>query len=195
MNTCEKCNRDSGCLHNTPISSKELYFLIGFILMISQFGYVYFYNLIDPRDVVGICLIAYGSIIIILTFMLLMYLIANKQYLALFFGCHQKIERSPTLFGTPFILCARCSGIFIGLYLSVIFFISEITQWYALLLLLPLIVDGIMQATTRYQSNNVLRFITGLLFAPGFVFIYGYANFYLHQLAVSIITFIGNIFM
>ena len=33
-----------------------------------------------------------------------------------------------------------------------------------LLLILPLVIDGAMQKATRYESNNVLRFVTGVLF-------------------------------
>lgn len=195
MSTCQKCGRDSTCLHQNPLSVKETYFLIGFIVLVSQVGYAYFSYYLDSREVVGISLIAYFALIIILMFMLLMYLGFQKQYLALFFGCHQNKGRTFHISKTPLPLCARCTGIFIGIFLSVFLFISEINFLYIYLLVIPLIVDGLLQRFTRYESNNYTRLITGLLFAPGFVILFGYINYfinlgfnYLGAQAVSLFT-------
>lgn len=39
--------------------------------------------------------------------------------------------------------------------------------WTAAALLLPLIVDGVVQARTRYESTNPRRLVTGILFGYG----------------------------
>lgn len=39
--------------------------------------------------------------------------------------------------------------------------------WIAGALLLPLIVDGVVQARTRYESTNGRRLVTGILFGYG----------------------------
>ena len=180
MRMCQQCNRDTGCLHENPLSPKELYFFIAVIVFFSQLGFALFFHLLDSRSVVGISLIGYGSLFIILIILLLMYFMFDKQYLALFFGCHQIKERSFHVLGVPFILCARCTGILIGIFLSIVLFILEINLWYLFFLVIPLFIDGLLQQITKYQSNNITRLITGMLFAPGFVMFYGYLNYYIH---------------
>lgn len=41
--------------------------------------------------------------------------------------------------------------------------------WLAALLLVPLVVDGAVQLLTAYESTNMRRLITGILFGYGFV--------------------------
>ena len=40
--------------------------------------------------------------------------------------------------------------------------------WTAVVLLLPLMVDGLVQLLTPYESTNLRRVITGILFGYGF---------------------------
>lgn len=40
--------------------------------------------------------------------------------------------------------------------------------WAAVVLLLPLMVDGLVQLLTPYESTNLRRVITGILFGYGF---------------------------
>lgn len=35
--------------------------------------------------------------------------------------------------------------------------------------MIPLIIDGLIQFKTEYESNNQKRFVTGLLFGYGFI--------------------------
>ena len=80
-------------------------------------------------------------------------------------ACHQIDERSFHFGIRKFPICARCTGIYVGL------FIGMITTWFfvlptliSLFLMLLMVVDGYTQLKTRYESTNAKRFITGLLF-------------------------------
>ncbi|WP_129690997.1 DUF2085 domain-containing protein [Gottfriedia acidiceleris] len=80
--------------------------------------------------------------------------------------CHRKQERSFHIGSYTFPLCARCSAVLIGyLFLPFLFMISSLLLWwYIPLLMMPLLIDGYTQKWNWRESNNYLRFITGLLF-------------------------------
>ena len=80
--------------------------------------------------------------------------------------CHRKIERSIRFGSFVFPLCARCTAILVGyLFLPITFIFQSIFVWWHIpLLMLPLLIDGYTQKWKWRESNNVLRFITGLLF-------------------------------
>ncbi|PEL13072.1 DUF2085 domain-containing protein [Bacillus sp. AFS017336] len=80
--------------------------------------------------------------------------------------CHRKQERSFRIGSYTFPLCARCTAILVGyLLLPILFmFSSFLYWWYIPILMIPLLVDGYTQKWKWRESNNVLRFITGLLF-------------------------------
>ncbi|WP_033562993.1 DUF2085 domain-containing protein [Sphingobacterium sp. SYP-B4668] len=83
--------------------------------------------------------------------------------------CHRKPERSFFWKGKQFPVCARCTGIHLG-YLSTFLFIFGILTmnwWIALLFTLPTIIDGLTQAYWNRESNNILRFITGIMAGIG----------------------------
>ncbi|MDO9493422.1 DUF2085 domain-containing protein [Acetobacterium sp.] len=80
-------------------------------------------------------------------------------------GCHQLGSRSFFIKGYQFPVCARCTGIYLGLILGVFFKISLL---FSLLSIIPLLLDGLTQLLTKYQSNNIKRIGTGLLFGIGF---------------------------
>lgn len=44
------------------------------------------------------------------------------------------------------------------------YYFYQVPIWLAVLLMIPLVVDGVIQLLTSYESNNPLRFITGVLF-------------------------------
>jgi len=180
MGTCQNCHRDTSCLHQNPVSSKEMYFLIGFIVFVSQIGYALFYSQIDSHTIGRISLIAAIAISIVLIPLVVMYILFDKQYLSLFFGCHQKKERSYHIKEFYLPLCARCTGIFIGIYVSILIFLIDFQVLWILLLMVPLLIDGVIQRFSNYESKNIIRLFTGLLFAPGFVVLYGLMNYYIH---------------
>ena len=78
--------------------------------------------------------------------------------------CHRKPERSFFWRGHQFPVCARCTGIHIG-YCSLPFFLFGLVEmgWFmSLLLIVPTVLDGLIQAFWNVESNNLRRFITGL---------------------------------
>lgn len=82
--------------------------------------------------------------------------------------CHQMPERSFFLGSYQFPLCARCTGIMLGRVLAVLLFPFVLlplrTAHLVLpLLMLPLPIDGLTQRFTKYESNNLKRVTTGIL--------------------------------
>ena len=86
------------------------------------------------------------------------------RLLQIVYGCHCLDERSFHFKGKKFPICARCTGIFVGNLISIPLLFVYIPSFYlCVILMLPLIIDGTVQYLTKYNSNNFLRFITGLL--------------------------------
>ncbi len=80
--------------------------------------------------------------------------------------CHQIAARSYFLNGNEMPFCARDVGIFLGLAAAfglLTFFRFKVNPIYVILALVPIGIDGGLQAITDYESNNVLRIFTGLL--------------------------------
>lgn len=104
-----------------------------------------------------------------------------KNFLRLL--CHQKRERSHILCGTPLLVCARCLGIYLGflctfyvLLVSHGLFTLRLKVPYAVVLFVPLGIDGITQLLKKRESTNRLRFVTGYLGGIGLAF-FLYASF------------------
>ena len=85
--------------------------------------------------------------------------------------CHQRPERSFFLGGYQFLVCARCTGLFLGYAAGLISFLAGLRlPWQLLLLLgLPCAADGLLQYYTSYESNNGKRVVSGFLF--GFAYL------------------------
>ena len=98
-------------------------------------------------------------------------------------GCHQKESRSFILNENQMPVCARDTGIFVGMTSAIFIslfvnpsedFLENLSRFYfkkmkkricfilTVLLLLPLISDGFLQLFTSYESNNTIRFFTGI---------------------------------
>jgi uncharacterized membrane protein len=86
--------------------------------------------------------------------------------------CHRIKDRSIWFFGLEKVLCSRCLGILLGGIIGLILIIYQyrIDLVWSILLLIPLIFDGVTQALNYRQSNNYFRLITGFLFGIGFQF-------------------------
>lgn len=89
--------------------------------------------------------------------------------------CHQMPERTFFIDGHYLPLCARCTGIYIGIFSSLLFLavtkkfgsnqIPSINISIVLLLFLfPLIIDGFGSYLGLYSTNNVIRLLTGIMF-------------------------------
>lgn len=93
---------------------------------------------------------------------------------ALFCFCHHLPSRSIKFFGIENYLCARCFGLLVGFivgFITLLFY--QIPFLISTLFLLPLVIDGFVQAILNHESTNSRRFITGFLFGIGmFPFIY-----------------------
>ena len=90
------------------------------------------------------------------------------KWLPIIFGCHCRDDRSFHYHGRKFPICARCTGELIGIIIAaVLAFFRLPPAWCAALLLVPLIADGLAQLLTVYESTNIRRMVTGILFGYG----------------------------
>ncbi|WML59153.1 DUF2085 domain-containing protein [Neobacillus sp. PS2-9] len=101
-----------------------------------------------------------------------------------FFGraiCHQLEERSLQISGETLSVCARDTGIYIGIFSSLTYLHftkrkSKITiptikvSFFLLLLMVPMMVDGLGSYLHWFESDNIKRLVSGTSF--GFVLPY-----------------------
>jgi len=87
--------------------------------------------------------------------------------------CHRRPDRSFLFYRNKPVLCARCTGIFIGIVLGFALRLSGILSnpWYGIIFLIPLVIDGTIQFFWRYESTNLRRCITGILFGIGIILV------------------------
>lgn len=90
------------------------------------------------------------------------------RWLPIIFGCHCRDDRSFHYHGKKFPICARCTGELAGILFSLIgsfFFLPPVVL--TLGLMIPMVLDGLIQLKTAYESTNFRRFVTGFLFGYG----------------------------
>ncbi|WP_066314404.1 DUF2085 domain-containing protein [Bacillus sp. FJAT-29814] len=104
-----------------------------------------------------------------------------------FFGraiCHQLEDRSLHIDGKPLSVCARCTGIYIGIFSALVYLHlfkrkANITipsvnmSFFLLLFMVPLIIDGTGSYINLFESNNLRRLLTGISFGfalPYFIY-------------------------
>ena len=83
--------------------------------------------------------------------------------------CHGRVERCLELFSVPMPICARCTGIYLGLLAGL--FVFPMIPWLrervmrvvAFIALMPLALDGVTQLTGLRESVNPLRVATGVI--------------------------------
>ncbi len=94
----------------------------------------------------------------------------NKVWLRLMrigrYGCHQIPKRSFFIKGYQMPICARCTGLTVGYVIGIFLYIQPL---YALLMIIPTTLDGLIQLKTSYESTNLIRFTTGLLAGIGYL--------------------------
>ncbi|WP_317856413.1 DUF2085 domain-containing protein [Chakrabartyella piscis] len=84
------------------------------------------------------------------------------------------VERSFIWNGQPFMVCARCTGIYIGIFVAMVFFLwnkrlggnKPYSMAMALLgafAFLPIAIDGFFSYMSVWESNNLMRVISGSL--------------------------------
>ena len=110
------------------------------------------------------------------------------KWLPIIFGCHQRPERSFFFHGKQFPICARCTGELIGIIVTPIgyCFLKKLPIWVFFVLLIPLVTDGLIQAKTKYESNNTKRLITGVLFGIGLMMLFMISTAYCFNMGVDI---------
>lgn len=100
--------------------------------------------------------------------------------------CHRMPERSFFVKGYQFPVCARCTGFYISLIIYFIytyyFFVdyNSFLLIFAILLLLPMTIDGLTQLFEYRKSNNSLRLFTGLIGGIGFGIIIKAIKWYIY---------------
>lgn len=101
-----------------------------------------------------------------------------------YWGCHQMPERSFFINKYQFPVCARCTGMMVGYIMALFLVIIKINikLIFCILLMIPMIIDGCVQYKTTYLSNNLKRFITGIMYGIGLI-----------QIIVKIIYFLFNL--
>lgn len=109
-------------------------------------------------------------------------LFIDNRYLRLLFNCHQISSRSFFWNGRQFHICARCTGILVGVILSP----SMLIFWKYSIYLFPLSffvlgIDGVTQLFKLRESNNLIRIITGFFFGYSFLGFVVYTIMYLFQ--------------
>ncbi len=105
--------------------------------------------------------------------------------------CHRRPDRTFRIGGYYFPICARCTGIYTG---GMIFFIllrvlrpeySIYTVLAGLLMVIPTFIDGLTQLLGYRESNNRLRFTTGLVAGGGIVILtLAFRFFFLGDLSI-----------
>jgi uncharacterized membrane protein len=84
--------------------------------------------------------------------------------------CHQIPERSFALFGHPFAVCHRCSGIYLGLLFGALIENKLVhrsprtRRIWALSSTAPLLLDFLLPLTGIWTGTWSIRFVTGLVF-------------------------------
>lgn len=88
--------------------------------------------------------------------------------------CHGIASRSIEIAGTPMPICARCTGIYAGMLCAALMWLIRgwsqrigVAGWVAVLMIIPLAIDGTTQAAGLRESVNALRLLTGFLAGAG----------------------------
>jgi uncharacterized membrane protein len=92
--------------------------------------------------------------------------------------CHGLPERSFFVRGRQFHVCARCTGLIVGLPCSILLLpIREVAPLFFALFATALVADGLTQLAGWRYSNNKLRFATGfgttITLLPSAIFLAG----------------------
>lgn len=109
------------------------------------------------------------------------------KWLPIIFGCHGRKERSFHYKGKQFPICARCTGELVGMVVSLFScFFFRTSVFTAILIMLPMVADGLIQMFTSYESNNRRRFITGFLFGYGLIMLIAIPTVVVYEYGVSL---------
>lgn len=115
-----------------------------------------------------------------------------SKFLRILFLCHCRPDRSFFYKGKQFPICARCTGELIGIIFAIpiIFVLKDVSWFYIIIFIIPLLLDGFTQLLTKYESNNLKRVITGFLFGIGLVFILAKLHWLAFKIALELVNII-----
>lgn len=178
-----KKNIEGCCINKRTLSVTDKFFLAFSILMVPPAVFVlalrlYGVDFFDENH----RFIGNFALILVLLIFIATDIVLKKKYLVYFFACHQKVTRSFLIHGKTFSLCARCTGILLGIFGSLVLIKWGYDLILIILMSLPLILDGILQKVSSYKSNNGKRIISGILFGPMEVLLFSSYHFYLIKL-------------
>ncbi len=113
------------------------------------------------------------------------------KFLRIFFGCHARPDRSFYFHGKQFPICARCTGELMGIVagIPIVIFWGCPHIGVTFLMALPLVFDGFLQRLTPYESGNIRRLLTGILFGIAFISLF----IHFHRFCVRTAGFILKI--
>lgn len=116
------------------------------------------------------------------------------RFLQLFFGCHARPDRSFYFKGKQFPICARCTGELVGMISGILIaVIWGYPKFYiVILLMLPLVFDGTLQKLTSYESTNMRRLFTGILFGIALIFMFIYFHVTCFKIAAEILKLFSD---
>lgn len=107
------------------------------------------------------------------------------KWLPRVFLCHCRDDRSFHYKGVKFPICARCTGELVGILSGIVLYpFIKLDTWVYFILMIPLITDGLVQLKTKYESNNIKRFITGILFGYSLVSLFIISTVYAYTLGI-----------
>jgi uncharacterized membrane protein len=102
--------------------------------------------------------------------------------------CHQIKERLINFNNCETLVCARCTGIYLGALFSSALSLSRILikpldVKYFFLMSLPLLMDVILHSFNVYNYSRTIAFCTGFLFgSTGFLYLYDALNQLINEL-------------
>lgn len=87
-------------------------------------------------------------------------------------SCHRMPSRSIWIAAVPMGLCARCSGVYLGAAMVLLVGLragdrTVLPPRVAIVLILSLLLDGMLQHLLLYDSGNGWRLFTGFLYGAG----------------------------
>jgi len=96
----------------------------------------------------------------------------DNIYLHKFVSCHRLSHRSFFIHNRQFHICARCTGLVVGMVISAPLLLLPIRNFIGYLFpvfLTILVVDGFTQKFKWRESNNLLRFFSGITTSTTFM--------------------------
>jgi len=89
------------------------------------------------------------------------------------YGCHQRPDRSFAIRGYQFPICARCTGMVLGTLFALPFALyKKLSISKSILMVIPLVLDGMIQKIGIKESTNMRRLVTGCIGGFGITMIW-----------------------